>query len=694
MAWRAVSFQLGGGLDVVTPADSMPPGRVIGASNYEPDDQGGYRRIQGFERFSGKPSPSEASFWTVEFSSGTSAFVDGETITGGTSGASGKVLYSSVTAGGFPTSDAAGFVVFGDIAGAFQPGEQLLSGATVRAISSTTQAENRDVTGNDYAMLRDLAIAERRAGIGAVPGSGPIRGVFVSRKGDTIYAVRDNIAGTAGVIHYSTPAGWAALPLGESLAFTGGTDAFVEGDTVTGGTSGATGVLSAAGVTSGAFTGGDAAGTLYLTSATGTFQSGETISGSQGGSATAAGAQAATALPPGGRYEFIEHNFDGSADRYFVFGANGTGRAIRFNLSEFAMIHITGLTDANDKPEHVEAHKQHLFLSADESLFASSINNPMEYDAITDAAEFATGDRIVAINRLTGGVLAVHCRDSAYILYGDDSTNFDMQPYAEGRGMIEWSLQNAPVPTYMDDRGIHQMTATQAFGDFEIKSASSYIDPFLLTYRDSVVESVRVKGKNQYRLFMIDGSFIIGKVMPDLSIQFMPCSYGKVVRVASSGSTPSHGEITVFGSDDGFVYRADKGGAFDDKKITAYIRLAFTNCRTPLVNKAFRKFRMQVDAVDQPVMTYSFDLSFGATDIPSAALLPIAGDNIRVTGGYWGEVTWGDFIWGGQPVGEAEGYLDGTGYNISMMIRSESMNQPEHTIKSMTLYYNPRRLKR
>ncbi|MFK5283996.1 hypothetical protein ACI3PL_30905, partial [Lacticaseibacillus paracasei] len=79
-------YPLGGGLDLLTPAISMPPGKVISAQNYEPEIGGGYKRVKGFERFSGKALPSSKSYWLATVSlSGTVAV--GDTIEGATSGA-------------------------------------------------------------------------------------------------------------------------------------------------------------------------------------------------------------------------------------------------------------------------------------------------------------------------------------------------------------------------------------------------------------------------------------------------------------------------------------------------------------------------------------------------------------------------------------------------------------------------------
>ena len=59
-------FPLGGGLDVATPAISVKPGRLLSCSNFEPDVEGGYRWVPGYERYDGSERPHEQSFWGVE----------------------------------------------------------------------------------------------------------------------------------------------------------------------------------------------------------------------------------------------------------------------------------------------------------------------------------------------------------------------------------------------------------------------------------------------------------------------------------------------------------------------------------------------------------------------------------------------------------------------------------------------------
>src|ERR1700683_4188861 len=62
-------YPFNGGLDVVTPALSVDPGFALSMVNYEPWYNGGYRRIDGNERFDGHAKPSLGTSYGVQLSS-------------------------------------------------------------------------------------------------------------------------------------------------------------------------------------------------------------------------------------------------------------------------------------------------------------------------------------------------------------------------------------------------------------------------------------------------------------------------------------------------------------------------------------------------------------------------------------------------------------------------------------------------
>lgn len=687
MAQKTYSFALNGGLDLVTPALDLKPGKLIGVVNYEPSDEGGYRRVAGYERYSGLPSPSAAAYFIVNFDQGTIEPAIEDILTGQTTGATGEILFVIVLSGSWATNDAAGFfVVFNDNEIVYQDNENLQVSAVTQAIADGASSRNSTSEQADHETYLRAAREARRADIGPVPGSGTIRGAWMYK--DKVYAFRDNVAATACVLHEDSATGWLEVDLGWGIDFHTGTAAFQEGDTVTDGI--ATGIVVAVGVTTGTWSGGDADGRVYIKTISGTFTA--IAITSESGSAICNGAQTQNTLPPGGKYEFQNYNFGGQLTTRFMWGCNGVGRAFRFDGVDFAFIHITGIP--TDTPRHLKSHKKHLFLAIGSSVLHSSTGLPMEFDPITGAGEIATGDTVVGIDTQPGGVLGIFNRNSTYVLYGDDSANYQLSEYSIERGAIEYSLQNVMVPLYLDDRGIMFLNPAQEFGDFKATSISEVIDPFVQAQKDKVLSSVRIKDKNQYRLFYSDNSFLIARVSASMKITYTIGNYGRKVHAICAEENENGVEEVYFGSDDGYLYKAETGDSFDGDIIEYFMRTPFIDAKTPRQKKRWHKLTYLLDATEPPDLNFLPEFSYGNNYNPASTALNVAAGDIHTGGGYWGDAIWGEFLWDGQVVGEADAYINGVGINMSLYIRGQSNFQAQHTLQAATVHYTSRGQKR
>ena len=87
--------KLAGGLDLESPTWGVMEGAVRDALNYEASIEGGYQDITGYERFDGRPAPSDASFTILDVTV-TGSVVVGDTVTGAVTGATGLVIAIAV----------------------------------------------------------------------------------------------------------------------------------------------------------------------------------------------------------------------------------------------------------------------------------------------------------------------------------------------------------------------------------------------------------------------------------------------------------------------------------------------------------------------------------------------------------------------------------------------------------------------
>lgn len=764
-------FPLGGGLDLTTPAIATPPGRLIAAENYEGHPRG-YARIDGFERFDGRPKPSEASYWVLNFDAGSAAISEGDTVTGATSGATGTALTDAVVeSGDYGDGDAAGFLVLTNVSGTFEDDEELQVGGVTKCTASGTALENGadNDTDNDT-WLRD-AIEKARAAIGPVPGSGRIRGVWVYN--GTAYAFRDNAGGTACVMHKATASGWQAQDLGRSLSFTagggyrlaftsGGTYEPQVGDEIEGETSEASAIIVAIDLTSGTWAGGDAEGTLLLKDKAGTFEAenikvgananiatiagdattleieeGDTIVGATSGAeavvervvlssgawddanaagrlilsgqtgtfeaealnidggvsevATIAGDSSEITLPAGGRYEFVNHNFFGAANLRRMYGVNGVGPAFEWDGSVFVPI-LTGMTV--DTPKHIAVHKNQLFLAfPGGSAQHSGVGEPYSFSPVTGAAEIGIGEEITGFSQDVAGVLVIWGRNKVAVLYGNDSSDWELKILAEDSGAIEWTAQKIGNPIYHDDQGLRNLAATQAFGDFRMGTISQLVEPLIAAKKRRGIRpiaSMRVRAKDAYRLFWDDGTGIsvyLGRKAPEI----LPFNYGKVVYTCCSSEDEDGDEILLFGSDDGYVYEADAGTSFDGEPLTAYFRAPFNHVGSPTQNKRWHKATLEIDASPSVQLGVIAEFAYGDPEQPPSVEQSF---DIRGGGGFWNADNWDQFYWSSPVEGLAECPIDGFGRNISIAVISSAIYEEPHIIHGMTLHFTYRGLVR
>lgn len=689
MAQQSQYFPLSGGMDQVTPAIQKPPGRLIAGKNHEPISQG-YARIRGYERFDGRPKPSEASYWVLDFDAGTAAITEGQTVTGATSAATGEALIAGVLeSGSYAGSDAAGYLVLFNVVGTFQNNENLQVAAVTKCVADGVATERGATTdANDTTWIRD-AIESARTDILTVTGSGVMRGVWMYN--NVAYAFRNNAGGTAGGMWKSSATGWTAVSLGRTLSFTsGGVTAIAENDTITGATSAATAVVGRVILTSGTWAGGDAAGRLILTSQTGTFQAENLDVGASLNLATIAGNSTAITLPAGGKYDFTNHNFYGASNLNRMYGCNGVGTAFEFDGTVFVPI-LTGMT--TDTPDHIGEYKNHLFLSfPGGSIQNSGTGNPYSWTAVTGATEISVGHDVTGFATGYAKSLVIFARNKICELLGNDSTDFVLETLAEDAGGIEWTIQQIGVPVYMDDRGVRDIRTTPAYGDFKLGTLTQLIEPlFKQKKKDGVVPtaSMRVRAKDQYRLFFDDDSGItiyLGRKYPEA----IPFDLGLTAECACSSEDSSGNEVLLFGSDDGYVYQLDAGTSLDGAAVSATMRLPFNHVGTPTRNKRWHMAAIEVAGQKGVTISCATDFDYGSSDQP--------GDqhdfDIEGGGGFWETAVWESFNWDAPVENVIEHRLEGIGTNASLLIFSSLTYAEPYVVHGVTLHWSDRGMKR
>lgn len=678
---KPVYYPLKGGLDLVTPPIAIDPGRLFDAQNYEPVTVGGYRRLTGFERFDGRPKPSAASYWVIG-ANVTGVLNVGDTVTGATSAATGRVLLI------LPT-----YLVLGRVTGTFVVGENLNVAATPRAVTTSAAGVNGATSPSLHADYRLLAANDRRADITQVPGSGPVRGVWLFN--DVVYAFKDNLAGTAGVIWKSSGAGWVQVALGKEVQFSGATGEIFVGNTVTGATSGASGVVLRAMLRTGTWSSAGA-GTLIFATVTGAFQNGENLQVTAVTKAVAASASTDISRLPGGRVEIITANFTGATVTRRMYGADGVNFGFEFDGTTYVPIR-TGM--AVDKPEHVTEHINRLWFSFGPSVQYSGPGTPFTWTPVLGANELTTGDPVRGMlsqsGASTGAALAIACDDRLFMLYGSTTAEFKLVPSNDDLGFAAFSMAGVGNDCFgLTARGIQALKTTLNYGDFDFAAISFLIQPLLERKRNAGLTccATTIKGKNLYRLFFSDGSGVVVGLTGGKVNGICPVAYGRAVTCVCTGTLSSGQEVTFFGADDGLVYQDDVGTSFDGGPVQAWIQPVFNNLQSPLVRKQFRRGVFEAKSEGYSQVNISYDLGYATPNVAPAALEPDLA--LSGNGGYWDQFFWDEFSWDAPVVSDAAIQIDGIEKNISFIFYSNRAQDDSHTVQGISLLFTPRRLER
>ncbi len=680
---RTEFIRFNGGLDTETPRWEVQPGFLKESQNFEIGINGGYIDIQGYERFDGQDSPSDAIYGILEVTI-SGEFSVGDDITQQVSGATAEVV-------AVVSSETPNYLVLTKITGTFDSSNDLEVSASVEGTAVSTVSLSSGSTPKLNAQYKNLAADAYRADIGEVPGAGNILGIV--HYNDVLYAFRNNSGSTAADLYKSTSSGWTQVALGRELSFTsGGTTEITEGDTITGATSGCTAVITRVVLESGSWSGGDAEGRLIFASQSTTFQPENLDVGASSNVATISGDSDAITLTPSGRFEFIIHNFGGLSGEARVYGCDGVNRGFEFDGSVFVPID-TGMTI--DTPAHVAAHKNHLFFSFSGSVQHSGTGYPYIWSPIFGAAELATGDTITGFlsepGAQGGATLGIYNRNTIHMLYGSSSSDWQLVKYRDEIGAYAHTIQQFGTTMFLDDRGVTSLRTAQEFGNFAHATLSKHIQTTVNAKKTLASASCISREKSQYRLFFSDGSGLFITTDGQKISGFMPVSFDDPVMCAHSAEDSSGNEKMFFGSSNGYVYQMDKGTSFDGENKESFLIFHFNFSKALRYIKKYHDVTFETYGTGYSEFSFSYELGYASTLVPQPDAVT---HELSFSSVFWDSFVWDQFVWDGVSLSPSTLKLNGSAENISLIIKKNSDYFERNNFNGAHMRFSVRRLLR
>ncbi|MEL6680930.1 MAG: hypothetical protein AAFQ51_19670, partial [Pseudomonadota bacterium] len=309
------------------------------------------------------------------------------------------------------------------------------------------------------------------------------------------------------------------------------------------------------------------------------------------------------------------------------------------------------------------------------------------------AGEIGFGQEITNLLGEAFTTLVVFGQERIGYVTGTSSADFDLPIITSEAGAKPYTAQMCGSPTYLDDRGIRDMSTTENFGNWRTGTLSTLVEPWFKSARlrgATPVASMRVRARDQYRIFYSDGTGLT-VYFGRRNVELLPFTLPHPPVCAASGTIGDE-ERLFFGTADGMVYEMDRPPSFDGQEVLAFVRSPFLSFNEPTREQRLHSVTVDCDAPSGADLYVSAEMSYGNPDLPASSeeimSQPPAG------GGFWDTALWDQALWSASVHGRAIAHINGLGQNISVVISSESATDAPHTLTAATINVTSRRLRR
>lgn len=645
--WETFPIQLTGGLTGNIPKlqhGMQAPGAPRQLKNFEPSLSGGYRRINGYNKYLEEKVPNYGSIK-----------VQG-------SGQTGTVL---------------------SVANIF---ENLSVGDTITVEGNDYEVSSVSFNSNNY--TADITLTTSlspspadKADVTVADSSNYIRGLWIGSLNENL-----EVLAIRGGVLYKNNSGWEEVSVGNYGTLT------VDGASQTGTT---INVSSTEGLT-------PARGDSFFIDGVEKvyFVSDTTAAG--GGASTLTIEPALDSSPaegasitilnsltsPKDKARFNRFNFDGTEKLLIVDGINypSVYSNNTFNVID-SSTDIKGTT-------HTAEFRDHLFFAKDDLVTFSAPFQESNFEPGDGAGSFRVPSRVTGLI-VFREQLIVFTRTSIHRLVGNSSSDFQLSSISNNLGCVsEDTIQEVGGDIlYMGPDGIRFLGATERIGDFSLSLASRVIQKRIVDLKQNWVDfqSVVVRSKSQYRIFGLTDGTLRQNCTGYLATQFLDQNInslqwseleGICVYIASSNYFDNE-DYVIFANDTGYVYRMEQGSSFDGEEIPAKLSTPYMPINDPRYRKTIYKLHTYLDPEGVVGGEVRLDFDFnGADKIQPVSQWFQSGGSFSL----YGQATYGTSSYGAKLETVNSSQVVGAGYQVSITYDFSDTNLP-FTLDTLILEY-------
>ena len=649
--WQTYPVEFRGGLVTnLSPLQqgANAPGSARILRNFEPSVEGGYRRIEGYDKYDSNLIPPYGS-----------PVVHG-------SGQSGTTLII----GNIDTTPEAGdtFTVAG------------VSGTYTIASSGVTF----DGTNNRATLTLTTSLASSPANAAEVTFTSTTSNYLAlgvaSWEDTALVAKNDNIFSTSGtgythinVPNYGTPLVNGGSQTGTSLDIDGLTSAPQAGD-----------VFKIAGVN-----------LVYTVTADATVTSGATTLAINPALDSSPADDAvitflSTTRDGAARTRFAKYNLTGTEKIAIVDGANAPALydGSTFTVLNSAPADVVSAT-------HVTEFKKALFFGKGTIL---TFTEPYTDDSFS----VANGSGNINVGGVITGLvvfrqqLIVFTERNIQQLQGNTVADFTLQPITKDIGCIEGdTIQEIGGDIiFLGPDGLRLLSATERIGDFGLAAVSKPIQKNITDFiaANTSYTSTVIREKSQYRLLGYNNNITQENAQGIIATQFAEqggagTGFAETRGIRAYVSDSNYNdttEVVLFANNDGYLYQMESGNSFDGSTIKTTFATPHLPIQDPRIRKTFYKLFLYTDPQGSVNFDVSLKLDFNGQDVIQPQ--PISFANTAGVVGFYGTGTYGTTSYGSKLQKLFEAQVIGSGFAVSFQFESDN-SDPPFSLDALTVEY-------
>lgn len=650
--WQTYPFEFKGGL--ITNLSPLQlgiqfPGSARVLRNFEPSIEGGYRRIDGFDKYDSAIVPAYGD-----------ARVHGSGQTGTT------LIVANLIASPLEGDT---FTIAG-VAGTYT----IATGGV--SYSSGTKRATLTLTTSLASSPADKAVITFTSGTGTIQGVAAWTGKVIAARNNSLYRSIGSGWTKISAPAYGTVLVNGAGQTGSSLVVDGLTSTPKTGDT-----------FSIAGVS-----------LIYTVTADATVTSGGATLSINPALASSPADNAAITFLSAARDAATKYRFEkyriSTTEK--ICGVDSVNVPFVYDGTSFTELH-TAPSDVIGA-EHVVWFKNQLFFAKGDKLTFTSPYTDSDFNP-------ANGSGLISVgNAITGLIvfreqLIIFSQQKISRLVGNTLADFVLQPITLNVGCVDTdTIQEVGSDImFLGPDGLRLLSGTDKFGDYSLAVVSKFIQSEMTAFigASTSFSSVVIREKSQYRIFGYNANVTTQNAVGVLGTQMIGDQTGTISWAELRGikayvaDSDYYGrvETVVFSHTDGYVYEMEQGNSFNGDSIIATFSTPFVPMEDPRIRKAFYKLFLYTDPQGSVTTSVNLKLDFDDEGVIQPDTITLSNQTGAV--GFYGSstATYGTVRYGTKLKKLFQTQVVGSGFTVSLQFVSESTD-PAFSLDAATLEYS------